>query len=226
MKIKALMTMCLVMAVLAIGSTAQATFTSGLSLFNDPADAGVGTVSVSANVNYLTVNWEIDDSTDARDGENTYGNDQTSVNIGPTAAIWGNPYDIKFQTSADLPWGSTSSGTIDGWNTEWSLGGAQQASLPGDLQSTTTYNGTTRVSEWVIPLGSLGLSVGDTLILSGSVEMGNVSGNPTYVWPLGHDFNLNEPYGSTYAEITVVPEPATMCLLGIGGLMLRRRKRA
>jgi hypothetical protein len=221
-----------VACIVAMASSASATSVFGLSLFNDPNDAGVGTVSVHATPSYLYIQWQVLDSTDARLGDNTFGSDQTSVNIGPSNAQWGHPYDIVFQTGADSQaWGGTSSGTIDGWQTQWEVNGIQQPVLPAGLQSNTVYDGTYRFTDWVIPLGSLGLTPGDTLVLGGSIEMGNEQGNPTYVWPVGLDFNFAEPHdGGTFAQVTVVPLPAAawaglMLLGGMGGVKAFRRRR-
>ncbi len=39
------------------------------------------------------------------------------------------------------------------------------------------------------------------------------------------DWMLNDTGSSVYDNIVIVPEPMTICLLGFGGLLLRRRKR-
>jgi hypothetical protein len=49
---------------------------------------------------------------------------------------------------------------------------------------------------------------------SGGIEMGNLAGNPTYVWPIGLDFNFQSTPGSTFAEITVAAAPATYSCVG------------
>lgn len=165
-------------------------------------DVVMGTVSVLAYADYLYVLFEVTDSTDARiPGENLHGNDQTSININPTAAPWGKPCDIIFQIGADPDaWGGTSSGTTDGWETDWEIDGVQQPTLPGDLETMTLYDYVTgtRISEWKIPLASIAPSQEDTLKVGGAIDVGD---GKSYLYPVGLD------WGDvlTYVEVTVQP---------------------
>lgn len=160
----------------------------------------MGNVSVIAETDYLYVLVNVTDSTDARLGENIHGNDQTSININPTpGAPWGLPCDIIFQMGADpAAWGGTSSGTTDGWETDWKIDGVQQMSLPVDLETMTVYNYTTsiRISEWKVPLASISPSAGDTLKVGGAIDVGD--GN-SYVYPIGLDWGDV----ATYVDILV-----------------------
>jgi len=184
---------------------------------------GMGTVYGVANGAYLNLLFEITDSTDARLGQNVHGNDQLSANINPTlGAPWGMPCDIIFQSGADCAaWGGVSSGTSDGWETQWQLDGVQQTSLPADLLTMTLYGGGIRTTEWQIPLASISPSVGDVLRIGGAADVGD---GKSYVYPVGLDWSDVDTYG----QLKVVPEPVTMAglVLGIGALggYLRRRK--
>ncbi len=142
--------------------------------------SNMGTVRVMADTGYLYVLFDVVDSTDARLGENILGNDQISINVNPTdGGSWGFPYDLIFETSADLPWNpKIDSGTIDEWNTRWFPNNAQ-GNLPTDLQSVTTYSGGKRITEWMLPLAS---SLGGVLQLGGAVDVGDGS---SYVYPIG-----------------------------------------
>ncbi|HDZ54688.1 MAG TPA: hypothetical protein ENI19_02650 [Candidatus Nealsonbacteria bacterium] len=154
---------------------------------------GKGTVSMMADTNYLYAAFDILDSTDARLGQNTSGNDQQGLNINPGPGPWGKPYDIVFQTGADACAFTTpvpdnpcvSSGLSDGWQTEWVINGTQVMSLPGDLETKTLFGGGRRVSEWKIPLASIAPEAGDELKIGGAA---NVDGtyNP---YPVGLDWN-------------------------------------
>jgi len=159
-----------------------------------PVTSNMGTVNLLASIDYLYVLFDLVDSTDARLGQNLKGNDQTSININPTSGgPWGFPYDLIFETSADLPWNpKVNSGIIDGWNTRWFPNDAQEA-LPADLQSATIYSGGKRITEWKLPLASIGVSPGNTLKIGGAIEVGD--GN-SYVYPVGLDW----ADASTYAE--------------------------
>jgi len=162
--------------------------------------SGMGTVSVIAHTDYMYVLFNVTDSTDARKGENKVGNDQIGLNINPTSgASWGLPCDIIFQTGADpAAWGGTSSGVTDSWETDWAIDGTQMSLLPTDLETMTVYNYTThiRISEWKVPLASIGPSAGDTLKVGGAIDVGDGS---SYVYPIGLDW----ANASTYADILV-----------------------
>jgi len=144
--------------------------------------SNMGEVRAKKMGGYLYVLIDVQDSTDARLGENVKGNDQVGFNINPTdMASWGHPYDIIFQTGADPnAWGGSSSGQTDGWETQWSLENVQQAAFPADLETMTIYDAGQRVSEWKIPLGS----VTPTLV-GGAIDVGD--GN-SYAFPVGLDW--------------------------------------
>lgn len=165
--------------------------------------SGMGTVSVIARADYLYVLFNLVDLTDARAGENLGGNDQISINVNPTdGGSWGFPYDLIFETSADLPWDSkVNSGTLDGWNTRWFPDNAQQ-DLPGDLESATIYTGAERITEWKLPLAS---TPGDILKVGGAIEVGDGS---SYPYPV----DLAWDVASTFVDILVQQPSATVGL--------------
>ena len=192
-----------------------------------PVVSGMGTVKLLATTDYLYVLFDLVDSNDARTqyvGE--VGNDQISININPTdGGPWGFPYDLIFETSAlsggaylpddgghhQLPWNpKVNSGTSsDNWATRWFPNNAQGA-LPGDLESATTYSGGKRITEWKIPLASIGVSPGDTLKVGGAVDVGD--GN-SYVYPIGLDWGSASTFATIDIPIPPKPVPSTTPIL-------------
>ncbi len=156
-----------------------------------PVAGEMGTVSVIAYANYLYVLFSLLDSTDARLGQNLGGNDQISVNINPGEGAWGFPYDIIFETSADLPWNpKVNSGVINGWNTRW-LPNNTQRYLPGGLESATTYTSAERVTEWKLPLTTIAPLLGETLKVGGAIEVGD---DNSYWFPATLDWENPETF--------------------------------
>ncbi len=155
---------------------------------------GMGTVSVIADTDYMYVLFVITDSTDARLGENTAGNDQTGLNMNPSVGNWGKPYDIVFQTGADACAFTTpepdnpciSSGLSDGWETEWVVDGIQD-NLPEGISTKTIYVEGNRISEWMIPISAIGASLGDELKIGGTANVDGTSNK----YPI--DLNWNDP---------------------------------
>jgi len=180
----------------------------------------MGTVKVLATTDYLYVLFDLVDSNDARtDYEFEVGNDQISINVNPTdGGSWGFPYDLIFETSAlsvedgghhMLPWNpKVNSGTSsDGWATRWFPNDAQE-NLPSDLKSATIYSSGQRITEWKIPLATIGLSPGDTLKVGGAIDVGDGS---SYVYPIGLDWSD----ANTYVDLrigTVIPEDTSFIL--------------
>jgi len=80
-----------------------------------------------------------------------------------------------------------------------------------------------------IAAGSSIYSFSFTTLAAGTVTIDAVSGAwSTFAAAIGPDdayYSIDPIYGLPYAELTVVPEPMTFCLLGLGGLFLRRRKK-
>ena len=159
-----------------------------------PVAGDMGIVKVLATTDYLYVLFDVVDSTDARLGENLKANDQTSINVNPTdGGSWGFPYDLIFETSADLPWDSkVNSGIIDGWNTRWFPNDIQKY-LPSNLESATEYSDTNRVTEWKLPLNSIS---GEILKVGGAIDVGD--GN-SYWYPSDLDWED----ASTFVNIIV-----------------------
>ena len=165
----------------------------------------MGIVKVLATTDYLYVLFDVVDSTDARLGENTIGNDKIGLNINPTeGGPCGKPYDILFQTGADpaaftttLPEG-LSSGMSDSWYTEWVIDGTQY-DLPPDLDTITLYSEGMRVSEWKIPLVSIDPSEGDVIKIGGATDIDVENQGLSFRYPIG----LEWADVSTYVSIIV-----------------------
>jgi len=169
-----------------------------------PVAGDMGIVKVLAITDYLYVLFDVDDPTDARLGENTYGNDKIGLNINPTqGGSWGKPYDIVFQTGADPDafttplLGGVSSGISDDWYTEWVIDGVQLL-IPLDLETITIYSEGMRVSEWKVPLATILPVSGDDLKIGGAADNLGDSGG-SYVYPIG----LEWADVSTYVNIIV-----------------------
>ncbi len=197
------LSLCLVVA--APAGAANAPVIDGIVSAGEWDDATVvnvassmGTVSLLPICNYLYVLFQVNDTTDARKGENLHGNDQTSVNINPTdTAPWGLPCDIIFQFGADAAaWGGTNSGDTDGWHTDWAINGVQIA-LPADVETKTLYSGGTKTSELKLPISTIGASPGAYLHIGGAIDVGDMN---SYVYPTGLVWDDE----STYAAVQIL----------------------
>ena len=72
-------------------------------------------------------------------------------------------------------------------------------------------------------LNEMGSTI-NTWTLSDSTDVANdTAGGNRYGWFASNEFSF---LAIDDSSLTIVPEPATLCLLGLGGLLLRRRKSA
>jgi len=155
-----------------------------------------GFVKVLATTDYLYVLFKVEDSTDAREGEEITGPDQAGINVNPSdGEAYGLPCDIIFETVVDyLAWTGISSGQTDGWETNWEIDDSQ-AGIPEDLKTKTIYSGGYRISEWKVPLATISPAVGDVLKVGGVTNIDETS----YRYPTGLEWGN----ASTYEDITV-----------------------
>ena len=180
------------------------------AIFATPASGISANVSMHADPNYLYVSFTVNDTTDARLGQNIHGNDAIGVNINPTnGGSWGKPYDIIFQMGADpASWGGFNSGPKDGWQTCWTIDGLSGA-LPANLETTTTYDTVsgTRTTTIKIPLVALAnFTEPNKLNVSMSFDVGD---GKSYEWPDGMVWGTV----STYFVVDIV-QPTVAAVAG------------
>ena len=182
--------LCLIPSAVLAVDTPDAPVIDGVASFTEWQEATViqvadsmGTVKVIAYPDYLYLLFIVTDSTDARLGQ-PVGNDKFGVNINPTpGASWGMPCDIIFQTGTDPnAWQAPSMGPTDGWETDWQIKGVQQT-LPADVLTKTLYSGTTRISEWKIPLATIAPSPGSTIKLGGACDIDVANAGLSFSYP-------------------------------------------
>jgi hypothetical protein len=104
--------------------------------------------------------------------------------------------------------------TVGGSDIKWTITGWHQTILAGDIVGNELV---------VVPTGTYRPFLGDPPVNNVEIFDGNLD---TEV--LGYTFTgLAGDIGSgDTLGVVLVPEPATMCILGLGGLLLRRKRRA
>ena len=132
------------------------------------------------------------------DNSGTYNYPSDSLVIAFVSGSTANPTDTWFQTSLDASTKVHVVGNRTGLGVnDFSASHGDVMGTLGDLRSTTFSGSTT--------YGDLSLII----VRAGAGEWPDASNYTAYV-----------------DDITIIPEPATICILGLGGLLIRRKRRA
>ena len=116
--------------------------------------------------------------------------------------------------------------------------GTSSATSPATVRYTNVYTGEF-ISQFATEMLSLNISVGPGVMIRESPTLASAGG--TTITDLGGSFAIDSffdvftelstdggqswtPSSDKLRITSVTPEPATMCLLGLGGLLLRRRR--
>ena len=130
------------------------------------------------------------------------GDNQTAVNLGNLTALAGNAINLRFNLES-------------GWNTKtalgaWNLDGAATKTLSVDFGTLAS-----------------GLVVGDTITLATATALPSLTGVTLTSLTSGITFNNVSDASGLKIQVTAIPEPATIGMLGLGALatLLLRRMR-
>jgi len=153
----------------------------------------------------------------------------------PLAGVFNDPIDALY-------WGSTPSTpsffgeaylTTDAF--PWDR--SQRSSTWGTIGGVVTainITSTNRYYELMIPLSAIGASLGDTIGLKIQARGGQYTSTtdpqvvnffpdmPDGITPVRSDTRVE--VAGNFAQVTLIPEPATICLLGLGGLALLKKR--
>jgi hypothetical protein len=150
---------------------------------------------------------------------------QPALSQATKAYMEGIGYSFSFNATDDL---LTLTNSSTGFDQTYS---AREDGIGGYIQEmealgsgTVSYDSVAKELSVGIDFGSMGLNLGDTFFCKPGFDMApNDTNYGTYTDVLA---SVSPGYvGHTLDPLTVVPEPATICLLGLGGLSLIRRKR-
>ena len=182
--------------------------------------ATVQNAGLALDEDYLAIALDVDNNDrwtadqDAILVYDTYNND------GPSWRVVASPLGYDPATSDyvwDCPWSDPKIKPADG-------------SWPAGMSISLTVNGNDIDYSATIPFSAMGVNVGDTVGVLVQTRDKNVAlyggnGRQINFWPNSTCFNAL--YDPAQFEDLIVPEPATMSLLAIGGLgaLIRRRNR-
>jgi hypothetical protein len=204
------------MASIAIDGTISAGEWDGAATYT--IGNGGGTAYLQADVSYVYGAFDITPWTSAS-GAYSHGNllgfGVSSQNTPPgyPAGKW---VELQ-QATNNQNWGGDGySGIINGLESAFRINAQSPpaASIPVDLQAMDSFATGHRVWEVKIPISTLGVVAGDTIWVVGGI---NFEG--------AQNWYPNELLWESYAPVVIpIPEPATMMLLGLGAVLLRKKK--
>ena len=218
---KKVLTICaVVVMVMAVTGVAQAVLIDGTITAGEWDGAatgtignGGGTVYLKADTDYIYGAFDIT-GWDPTAENNLHGN---KFGFGVWNADNSYPTDgVEFWQSSigagTLPSGYSE--VINGLDSAFGLDGVVQGFIPGDLQAMHSTATGHYVWEVMMPISTMTV-VDNTVWVVGGIDYSSAQ----HWYP---DTFL--PNYDGYIPVTVVPEPATMALLALGGLLLRRKK--
>ena len=190
---------------------------------------GGGTAYLKADANFVYGAFDITGWTAAM-GADSQGN-LLGFGVWKANNGYGNSAGVEFQQATDkASWGGDGpSGTMNGLDSAFRLSTVLQGSIPVSLQAMDSFASGHRVWEVIMPISTMGVSVGDTIWAVGGINYG---GNQHW-----YGAPWSDPYPATYVPVTVeagatppvssVPDSGTtLALLGgaLAGLAALRMK--